>query len=112
MLILHQAEWCPYSSAVRERLAELGVDFVARQVAPWPEERTELQELSGDNSIPALQTDDGRFFSGDEAIFEYLGRFVVGPRAAEHRGRYREHAGERRRGVTGEVLERLAPDDS
>ena len=29
MLTLYQAEWCPFSSAVREVLTELGIDFVA-----------------------------------------------------------------------------------
>ena len=29
---LYQAEWCPYSSRVRQRFTELGVSFVARQV--------------------------------------------------------------------------------
>jgi len=28
MLTLYQAEWCPFSSAVREILTELGLDFV------------------------------------------------------------------------------------
>ena len=45
MIILYQAEWCPYSSKVRERLTELGVDFVARQVEPWPEQRMDVQEI-------------------------------------------------------------------
>jgi glutathione S-transferase len=112
MLTLFQAEWCPYSSAVRERLTELGINFVVRQVEPWPEQRSELEGLAGDSSIPALQTEEGEVISGDEAIFEYLARFPAGARAAEHRRRYREHADERRRGVTGEVLDRLAPADS
>ena len=46
MLTLYQAEWCPFSSAVREVLTELGLDFVARQVEPWPEQRTALLERS------------------------------------------------------------------
>ena len=32
MYVLYQAEWCPYSSYVREQLTERGVAFVARQV--------------------------------------------------------------------------------
>ena len=32
VLTLYQAEWCPFSSAVREVLTELGIDFLARQV--------------------------------------------------------------------------------
>jgi len=41
VITLYQAEWCPFSSSVRERLTELGVDFVARQVQPKEDERTE-----------------------------------------------------------------------
>src|SRR5207253_2334746 len=36
---LYQAEWCPHSHKVRQRLTELGLDFVARQVAAEPEDR-------------------------------------------------------------------------
>jgi hypothetical protein len=41
---LHQAEWCPFSSAVREVLTELGVDsspatcpFIAHYIERHPE---------------------------------------------------------------------------
>ena len=112
MLNLFQAEWCPYSAAVRERLTELGIDFVARQVEPWPEQRAELAALVAEPSIPVLQTDDGQIFAGPEQIFAYLEGLPVGERAAEERGRYREHAGERRLELTNQVLERLAPLDS
>ena len=47
MLTLYQTEWCPFSSAVREVLTELGADFVARQVEPWPEERKKLRAVTG-----------------------------------------------------------------
>ena len=63
--ILYQAEWCPFSSAVREVLTELGVDFVARQVQPWPEERRELQQLASTDQIPVLQSEDGAFYRGN-----------------------------------------------
>ena len=42
MLELFQAEWCPYSHRVRQRLTELGVDFVARQVEAEPDDRAVL----------------------------------------------------------------------
>ncbi len=42
MLELWQAEWCPASSRVRERLTELGVDYVVRQVPVEKAERTAL----------------------------------------------------------------------
>ena len=72
MLTLYQAEWCPFSSAVREVLTELGIDFVARQVEPWPEDRENLRKLSGNDQIPALETENGRFIHGTRKIFGYL----------------------------------------
>jgi glutaredoxin len=108
---LYQAEWCPYSSAVRERLTELGIDFVARQVAPWPEERSALVERVGVDSIPVLVV-DGDVHVGTREIFAFLDRLEVPPRAAGHRGRYDEHAPARDRNVTGRLLERAAPLDS
>ena len=72
MLTLYQTEWCPFSSAVREVLTELGLDFVARQVEPWPSERTELREVAGADLIPVLETEDGSFYRGTRAIFAYL----------------------------------------
>ncbi len=65
MLQLFQAEWCPYSRAVRQRLTELGVDFVARQVAPHPEDRDALRDATGDDYIPAVILDDGTVLGGD-----------------------------------------------
>ena len=102
MLVLHQAEWCPYSSAVRERLTELGLDVVVRQVAPWPEQRT------GVESIPTLETEDG-LVSGTDDIFAYLARFDVPAYAAQHRERYAEHREERERETTAEQLRAFAP---
>jgi glutathione S-transferase len=103
MLTLFQAEWCPYSAAVRERLTELGLDFVARQVAPWPEQRDEVHD------IPTLVTEDGHRIGGTREIFEHLRRYDPGPYEAEHRERYAEHAGARQRDVTGTLLAKAAP---
>ena len=72
MLTLYQAEWCPYSSAVREVLTELGLDFVARQVEPEPEQRERLRALAGVGTIPVLETEDGEIFRGTREIFRYL----------------------------------------
>ena len=44
-IILYQTEWCPFSSAVREVLTELGLDAVIRQVEPWPEQRDQLRAI-------------------------------------------------------------------
>ena len=108
MLTLFQAEWCPFSAAVRERLTELGVDFVARQVPPWPEQREELEKLAGTDEIPTLQTEDGEFFSGTRHILEYLATLPPGRYEDEHRGRYAEHADARQIDATGRILEKAA----
>ncbi len=107
MFSLYQAEWCPFSAAVRERLTELGIDFVAHQVEPWPEQRRALVELAGTNDVPVLEA--GALHVGTRAIFAFLGRFDPPPDAAEHRARYREHAPARLRDATGVLLERAAP---
>jgi glutathione S-transferase len=91
MLELFQAEWCPYSSRVRERLTELGVDFVARQVAPYREERDKLEAETGERSIPTLRDGD-TVVSGVGDILRYVDeRFQPWEYAAEHRLRWREH---------------------
>jgi len=99
MLILYQAEWCPYSSAVRERLTELGIDFVARQVEPREADRTAVHE------IPTLETEDGIRFEGTKTIFEFLGALEPWEHERAHRAQYRAHADARRREVTARLLE-------
>ena len=84
MLTLYQAEWCPFSSAVREALTELGIDFVARQVEPWPEDRTQLQALASTDQIPVLQAEDGQLYRGTREIFAHL-RGLVGQWVREQR---------------------------
>jgi glutaredoxin 3 len=65
MIQVYQAEWCPYSHLVRQKLTELGVDFVCRQVEPNPRDRTQLKELSGQRGIPVVVLEDGRVLSGE-----------------------------------------------
>ena len=82
MLELYQAEWCPHSGKVRQRLTELGVDFVARQVAAEPEDREQVEE------IPVLVTEDGTRLEGEEEILPYLDeRFDERDDADEHRAK-------------------------
>jgi glutaredoxin len=59
---LYQAEWCPHSHRVRQRMTELGV----------------------------LLVEDGTAVCGDEAILRYLDRFPERADAAEHRAKARE----------------------
>jgi glutathione S-transferase len=99
MLTLYQAEWCPYSSAVRQRLTELGLDFVARQVEPREAERTSVGE------IPTLETHDGIRFEGTGPILAFLGTLDPWEHEWAHRAQYRSHADARRREVTAQILE-------
>jgi uncharacterized protein len=111
VLTLYQAEWCPFSSAVREILTELGLDFVARQVEPWPEQRGALKALSGSDRIPALQTEDGAFFSGTRAIYGYLRELDAWEHAAEHRRRFRDHEDARVSDAAGQLVGYFRPKD-
>ena len=93
VLTLYQAEWCPYSHRVRQRLTELGLPFVAMQVEPRPEDRDELREASGDDSIPVLLTEEGEAIGGDREIIAWLdAHYAEPPTARGHRAQARAHA--------------------
>ena len=82
---LYQAEWCPHSHKVRQRLTELGLDFRARQVPAEPDERDELERRAGTTEIPVLIPSGGEPLCGEEAILGYLARFPDRPDADRHR---------------------------
>ena len=105
MLTLYQTEWCPFSSAVRQVLTELGLDFVARQVEPWPEERNELRTLSGTDQTPVLQTEDGRVYRGTREIFAHLREREAWRFAAAHRRRFADHRDARESDAAGQLIE-------
>jgi glutathione S-transferase len=84
MIELYQAEWCPHSHKVRQRLTELGLDFVARQVAAEKDERPDEME------IPTLVTERREVFSGEDEILAYLDRcYDERPDARRHRAKAR-----------------------
>jgi glutathione S-transferase len=103
VITLYQAEWCPYSAAVRERLTELGIDFVARQVEPREGERTQVDE------IPTLETEDGVRLEGTKPIFEFLSTLEPWEHEPGHRAEYRAHEPDRRQEKTAKVLAESAP---
>ncbi|HZT94724.1 MAG TPA: glutathione S-transferase N-terminal domain-containing protein [Gaiellaceae bacterium] len=103
MLTLYQAEWCPYSSAVRQRLTELGIDFVAKQVAPRQEDR------EGQHEIPLLVTEGGERFEGTDEVFGYLATLEPGESERQHRAQYRAHREDRACERTADVLAEKAP---
>jgi uncharacterized protein len=104
-LTLYQAEWCPFSSAVREVLTELGLDFVARQVEPWPKQRDELRALAGRDLIPVLQAEDGTLYRGTREIFAHLREREPSRFAAAHRRRFAHHRDARESDTPGQLIE-------
>ena len=87
MMELFQTEWCPASRRVRQRLTELGVDVVLRQVPVEHEARTGVLAATGSSSIPVLVA-DGQPIQGEDAIVEFLAaRFSEPPEARAHRAK-------------------------
>ena len=88
---LYQAEWCPPSHTVRQRLTELVLDFEARQVPADPEDRAELELIAGTSEIPVLLPSRGEDpLCGEGAILGYLERFEPRHDAGRHREKARE----------------------
>ncbi len=86
MLELYQTEWCPASRRVRERLTELSLDYLVRQVPVERGERTALLGATGADTIPALRLEDGTAVVGGDAIEAYLDeRFDEPAEAQAHR---------------------------
>lgn len=88
MLQLFQTEWCHASRRVRERLTELGLDYVVRQVPADKRKRSDLLSATGTDSVPVLVADDGTVLDGEERILAYLGEHYLEPPGAwMHRAR-------------------------
>jgi predicted GNAT family acetyltransferase len=80
------------------------VDFVARQVEPWPEERARLAAKAGTETIPVLETDDGTLYRGTRAIFAYVESLRPWEHAREHRRRFLDHAPARESDAVGQLV--------
>ncbi|MEA2195604.1 MAG: Glutaredoxin [Solirubrobacteraceae bacterium] len=93
MVTLYQAEWCPYSSRVRQRFTELGVTFAAVAVPAERADREEMRRKVGTDEIPALLLEDGTAISGDaDEIVAFLdSRYRERADAAAHRRQAEEH---------------------
>jgi glutathione S-transferase len=88
VLQLFQTEWCPASHRVRERLTELGLDYVVRQVPADKRNRSDLVAATGTHSIPVLVTDEGAVLDGEDHILAFLGEHYLEPHGAwMHRAR-------------------------
>jgi glutaredoxin 3 len=82
MYELWQTEWCPASRRVRQRLTELGVDYLTRQVPVDRDERVLLRERTGTESIPVLVASGQEQLVGEEAILAYLDSHEPAPAEA------------------------------
>ena len=100
MYELWQTEWCPASRRVRQRLTELGIDYVSRQVPVEREARVLLHERTGSDVIPLLVTADGVPVIGEEAILAHLAAHEAVP--AEARAHRRKAEKARRRSLEEE----------
>jgi glutathione S-transferase len=79
---LWQTEWCPASRRVRQRLTELGIDYVTRQVPVEKDERLLLRESTGSDTIPVLTVRDDLPVIGEQAILAYLDSHEPAPAEA------------------------------
>jgi glutathione S-transferase len=72
MYELWQTEWCPASRRVRQRLTELGIDYLSRQAPVENDERAVLRERTGTDTIPVLIAPDGEILAGEALILSHL----------------------------------------
>ena len=93
MLTLYQAEWCPFSSRVRQRCTELGLSFVAVPVPAERIDREEMRRKVGTDEIPALLLEDGTAVTGEaDEIIAYLDEHYTQRADADaHRRQAEEH---------------------
>jgi glutathione S-transferase len=106
MLELWQTEWCPASRRVRQRLTELGIDYLIRQVPVEKTERDELRHVTGTDVIPAVVFENGEVAIGEDAILELLDGTVAEPAQAES---HRQKAEKARRRYLEEECECSQP---
>ena len=79
MLELYQAEDCPYSTKVREKLANLGISYVihnpryANGDVRNQQTYTELLSIGGEDQVPFLiDRDNKETLYESDAIIDYL----------------------------------------
>jgi glutathione S-transferase len=73
-LILYELEGCPYCAKVKNKLADLGLEYESRMVPRSHSERTEVKEISGQTGVPVLIDEEHGVEGMPESddIVEYL----------------------------------------
>lgn len=71
---LYDRQDCPYSKKVRDKLAELGVDYDETVVADRHTDREELFERTGQRGVPCLfdPASNREFIADSGEIIDYL----------------------------------------
>lgn len=73
MLELYQFEQCPYCKKVREKLTELSLDYICRNVPKLTKKREILMTLGGKDQVPFLvDLDKDVFMYESDEIIKYL----------------------------------------
>ncbi len=57
-LELYELEGCPYCAKVKDKLAELDLDYESHMVPSAHDERTEVEAVSGQTGVPVLVDPD------------------------------------------------------
>lgn len=71
IITLYQTDWCGYCAQVRNKLAELGLDYTIVNVPASHSDRTVVRDVSGQTYVPVLV--DGDVVLDDENdIVRYL----------------------------------------
>ncbi len=73
-LELYELDGCPYCAKVIRKLDELGLEYDSHMVPRSHDERTEVQEVSGQTGVPVLVDDEHGVEGMPESddIVEYL----------------------------------------
>lgn len=72
MIKLYNLEHCPYCRRVREKLAELGLQYEKIEVPRDKAERHEIVQVSGQPSVPVLVDGDVIIADDDDQAIAYL----------------------------------------
>ena len=70
-IVLYQTDWCPYCARVRDKLAELQLEYKIVNVPDSHAERTVVREISGQTGVPVL-VDGKKVLDDDDVIIPYL----------------------------------------